>query len=262
MEKLQLQLSELVATIESGDYVPVYGPENKQKSPNQIRAAIRKYLAENTITQTEFINRIKVNSNSYGKFMNQKYKNEWSAVENGTYLSAACYLAVEDLKKKIAALEEKKVSNKRSAEQVEEKTAGEVANDDVPPPKKKTKAEAEALLQEISAVDVPIDGPVYASCDEIRAALNKFFMSAGITETAWLRCIGAQSNSLNSFRKFKGEGAGASNQVYRKAWRFFEQKRILEQKPKSAKRLEHEATYGAAGFPLRHDNGMRWVFTG
>ena len=60
----------------------------------------------------------------------------------------------------------------------------------------------------------------------------------------------------------KGKGAGAANTVYVKAYRFFEQKRILEGKVKSKKRLTAEREQGPDGFPLRHDNGMRWVFTG
>lgn len=55
------------------------------------------------------------------------------------------------------------------------------------------------------------------------------------------------------------EGAGASNCMYRKAWRFFEQKRILEGKPKSAKRVEQEQRWGPEGFPLQHDSGVRYV---
>jgi hypothetical protein len=60
----------------------------------------------------------------------------------------------------------------------------------------------------------------------------------------------------------KGKGAGAANVTYTRAWTFFEKKRILEKKPKSAKRLEQEKRWGAEGFPLKHDDGTRWSMKG
>lgn len=56
--------------MEEGTWVPTFGPLKKQKSPNQIR----KYIAESGINQTEFLRKINVNANSYGRFMNMKYK--------------------------------------------------------------------------------------------------------------------------------------------------------------------------------------------
>ena len=69
------------------------------------------------------------------------------------------------------------------------------------------------------------------------------------------------------------------NHLYPKAYRFFEQKRLLEKKPKSAGRLANEqllgehrakwakyahlgssfaAEFAGEGFGLRHDDGHRW----
>ena len=129
-------------------------------------------------------------------------------------------------------------------------------------PKKLSKTEAGALLDSITNVDVPIDTPVHANCDEVRRMINTFLTTSGVNQTSWLKAIGCASKSFNSFRGFKGKGAGAGNQIYPKAWRFFEQKHILEGKPKSAKRLEQEGRWGADGFPLDHDDGKRYVFTG
>ena len=94
---------------------------------------------------------------------------------------------------------------------------------------------------------------------QIRRQINKFIIESGVSEAAWLRCIGAQSNSLNKFRSFKGKGAGASNGIYHKAYRFFEQRRILLRKPKSEKRLEQEERWGVAGYSLHHDSGRRLI---
>ena len=93
---------------------------------NNIRGMIRKYIAENNISQAEFLKRIQVNSNTYYKFMNAKYyKNEWSAVSNGTYAAAGGFIALDAIVKKIAALETKKsddkiLSGKKRAAPIEE----------------------------------------------------------------------------------------------------------------------------------------------
>jgi len=264
MEKLLKQKEDLEDEIASGDWIPRSGPSGKQKSPNVIRSGIRKYLAEKGITQTEFLSRIGVNSNSYNRFMTQKYKDEWSATDNGTYWAAAQHLARDDIDSKIKALEEKKsgtAAPKRKAGDISEGADESSAPaPDSAAAKKAKKAETAALLAAICAVDVPVDGPIYANCDEVRAWIVKFYRQTGITDAAFLRCIGAQSNSLNSFRTFKGKGAGASNLVYPRTWRFMEQYRIQQGKPKSASHLEQEKRWGAEGFPKRHDDGKRWVF--
>ena len=63
-------------------------------SPNKLRAQINKLLQDTTIKITEFQKIIGVNANSYGKFMNGKYKDQWSATQNGTYWAAARRLVV------------------------------------------------------------------------------------------------------------------------------------------------------------------------
>eukprot|EP01035_Chromulina_nebulosa_P036953 gene36953-49855_t len=110
LEELNRQLEEL----ESGNYTPA-SKSGKQKSPNEIRSEIRKYLASSGSTQTKFLHEIGVNSNSYGKFMQGAYKNAWSAVENGTYWAAAKFLARHKLTSQIReleALEQQKVDKK------------------------------------------------------------------------------------------------------------------------------------------------------
>ncbi len=129
----------------------------------------------------------------------------------------------------------------------------------VSPIAKKSKDDVTALLAAITAVNVPEDCPVYANCDEVRHKIEQFLCHSGVNQSRFLATIGVAGNSLASFRKLNGKGAGASNCVYPKAWRFFEQKRILEEKPKSAKHIEQEKRWGPKGFPLEHDSGRRWV---
>ncbi|RLN54042.1 hypothetical protein BBJ29_003160 [Phytophthora kernoviae] len=97
-----------------------------------------------------------------------------------------------------------------------------------------------------------------------RASQAVFLGEKLTTQAAFLRTLGnINTNSLRSFMNLKrGAGSGASNVVYRKAYVFFEKKRILEGKKKTKKRQDHEAKQGSKGFSLRHDSGMRWVFVG
>ena len=130
-------------------------------------------------------------------------------------------------------------------------------------PGKQAKAAYQQELATIAAVDVPVSCPVYANCDEVRRMIEACLISPGVNQSAWLKAIGNVNNkSLVSFRKMKGKGAGASNGLYQAAWRFFEQKRLHEGKPKTAKHLEQEKRWGAEGFPLHHDQGKRYVFGG
>lgn len=253
MEKLKKELADLESRIREGEFSPVYGPKHRMRSPNQIRAAVRKYQAENTITQLELAHRIGVLPGSFSKFMTQHYMNEWSALDNNVYWEAAKFLAVEEIKGKMAALEAKKRG-------VTEMSGGEGAANAADPKRAKLQA-ADMKLQQITSVALPAHVPVYATCDEIRSALNRFFATSGATEAQWLHCVDAPAKSLNNFRQMSGAGAGGANQIYWKAYRFFEQKRILENKPKSAKRLEYERIYGQRGFPLSHDNGIRYTFS-
>jgi hypothetical protein len=202
-------------------------------------------------TQTAWLKEIGVNNNSFGRFMSGSYKDQWAACQNGTYWSAAKFLACEAIQKKIRECEEKSSGGKRKA-------AGEAVQQD----SKKKKGASLALLEKITSVSLPERVPVYDDCDQIRRKINHFLSNSGVTQAAFLRAIGAASNSLASFRKLKGKGSGAANCVYHGAYRFFEQQRLAENnKKKTAKRVEAEKRWGGDGYPLRHDDGRRWVCT-
>ena len=69
-------------------------------TPARLRSKITKLLASTDIKITEFQKMIGVNANSYGKFTqtgtNSKYKDPWSATQNGTYVAAAFFFFKED----------------------------------------------------------------------------------------------------------------------------------------------------------------------
>ena len=229
--KLKAELEKLEAQIDEGEFVP--GKEGcKQKSPNQIRGDIRKFMAENGMNQTRFLEKIGVNANSFNKFMNGVYKDQWSACQNGTYWAAAKYMACHKLQQKIAELEAPKAPKvspaavsapaatvsgsssssmaswlgKRPAEGTDQTNDDIIGKQENQPPKKKSKDEVQQQLNAILAIDVPADGPVYHNCDEIRKMIDTFLITSGINQSAWLTAIDVQSNSLAKFRAMKGKG--------------------------------------------------------
>jgi hypothetical protein len=218
----------------------------------------------------KFLSLIEIPAHSFARFINAKnYREEWDATENSTYLHAARFLAKQKIHHKIAALEDKAVEKtnlgKRTSSEVEAVSA--LADLSIPqlaiPSKKQAKADMNAMLEAIIAVDVPENSPIFADCDEIRRTLTKFFNTSGVTEGAWLRVVQCQSKSLNSFRGFKGPSSGAANNIFSKSWRFFEQKRILEGRSKSSRQLEAERLMGPAGYSRKHVDPKKrggWLF--
>jgi len=103
------------------------------------------------------------------------------------------------------------------------------------------------------AVDIPADQydsdgdlKIYDDCNAIRRKINAFlkkYAAEGVTQTALLKLLNVNSNSLGRFMKLKGVTKGAENGAYSKAYEFFEKLRILEKKPKSASRLKAEKEY-------------------
>ncbi|EGZ18986.1 hypothetical protein PHYSODRAFT_332706 [Phytophthora sojae] len=232
-------------------------PEWAKWNCQQIRTKIRNFLGTKEMTQTAFLKQCDINSNSYYRFMN--LKGPYGGCDNQTYEFAAIFFYRREKKEaeekaKLKAM--KPNERKRKATEEKEKK----------PKKSKT---GQDLLQKILDVELPDadeDGavPVYDDCDEIRKKINYFLGEKSVTKAAFLRALGdVNSNSLRTFMNMKrGAGSGAANVVYRTAYAFFEKKRILEGGKKTKKRLENEVKQGPAGFPLRHDNGMRWVFVG
>ena len=258
------------------DWVPLTA-SGKQKSCNAIRGEIQRFLTRGTMTQTAFLQAISCNSNSYGRFM--KLKGAWNGTQNGVYWGAARFFEIE---KRRAARERKNAGPAAAKRQRAE------AND----AKKKAKREGEDLLARVSTIDVPEGTPVFDTCAEVRRKITAFLKTGMVTQSAFLKHLGVAPNSFGSFMKQNGRAdpenianmqPGAANHVYPKAYRFFEQKRLLEQKPKTDGRKNNEAMlaankarqaalwgglgnaelaakYVTDGFALRHDDGKRWVF--
>jgi hypothetical protein len=229
-------------------------PEWAKWNCNQIRTKIRNFLGTKEMTQTAWLKLCNINSNSYYRFMN--LKGPYSGSDNQTYEFGAIFFyrrekRLKEEKAKLKALKPKERKRKATEEKAH---------------KAKKARTGEDLLKNILEVQIPDmdeDGtvPVFDDCDEIRKKIKFFLGEKLVTKAAFLRALGdINSNSLRSFMNLKrGAGSGAANVVYRTAYVFFEKKRILEGKKKTKKRLVNEQKQGTDGFPLRHDNGMRWV---
>ena len=253
----QSELQDLEEEMMDDYWVPRRG--SKQKSPNAIRGEITRFLQEKTMSQTAWLSMIGINSGSFRKFMRGNYKDQWSACQNGTYWAAAKFLERE----KIRAKYRKKAENKKRKRDILDGVSSGSSSSSSSSRKKARKTAGLLLLQQISAVDLPENVPVYDNCDIIRKKIDRFLIDNVVSQAAFCRAIGGVAgNSLLSFRKYKGKGAGASNSVYPAAYRFFEQKRILEKKTKSKARKEAELNFGAEGYEMRHDDGRRLVFGG
>lgn len=254
VEELEKQLEDLRNSILAGTF-DCKNAAGKPITPNQVRQDIRKYLDDSGSTQSKFLSDIGVNSNSYGKFMNGTYQDPWTACQNGTYEAACKFFAIKRIQDKIDELTDKpsdRNPRKRSME-------GSVSSSSLPRAfvVKKSRNVVDAELSEILSVHIDDPCPVYANCDEVRDMINEYLLHSGVTQSRWLKAIEVASNSLSRFRQMTGKGVGAGNSVYPIAWRFFEQKRLWDGEPKSARRLEQEERWGPAGFPLKHDDGHR-----
>lgn len=239
------------------DWVPRQ-KSGKQKSCNVIRGEIQRHLATNQMTQTAFLQQIGCNSNSYGRFM--KLKGKDNGYQNGVYWGAARFF---EMAARRAAAEKKANPGGAKRKRAAETSATQ-----------SKKATGDQLLARIAAIDtVPLDkeAPVFDTCGEVKKKINAFLLEGSVTKGRFCREIGVQATQLDSFLKMAKAGAasvsvhsqpGGANQTYWKAYRFFEQKRIVEGAKKTKARTNNETTIAPTGFQLRHDDGRRWVFTG
>ena len=266
---LERKLEQLELEMSSGQWYPRTS-SGKQITPNALRGRIMRFLAESGMTQTEFLQRAGINPGSYSRFKKpSNYKNQWSACSNQSYWNAAVFLAREAIHKKIRARDAKKAAKadakkrKRDDKNGASFSSSAAAASAAPLSKKQKKAQVEALVQQILAVPgVDVDDPIYDNCDIIRAKVQRFLIKHDFRITPLLRALDLNSGSWAKFNKFTGKGAGAANICYPVFYKFFEQKRLLEKKPKSKARKEAELNFGHAGYRRRHDDGTRWTLRG
>ncbi|KAL7548284.1 hypothetical protein ACHAWF_011573 [Thalassiosira exigua] len=227
----------------------------KQKTPNVIRGELQRYIdqckADGTSTQTAIIQKMGVNNNTFRRFMNPKtYKNQFSAMQNGTYWAGARLLAEVKAESDWA----KKTGAKRKAvsggDSVQAKKAKAEESSSSSFPSKSAKAQIEDLITKIKAVEGVSEDVVYDTCPQLVAKIKDFIKRDGATKAALLKAFGdINNNSMGRFLSGKGQDQ-CGNVTYKAAWTFFEKLRILEGAKKSKARCKNEAE-NPNGFSLR-----------
>ena len=248
----------------------------KQKSPNVIRGELQRHIDSSPLTQTAIIQKMGVNNNSFRRFMDPKtYKDQWSACQNGTYWAAARLLAedkwTKDQEKKAskgkkkAATATATATGKRKADGEENAgnaavAAAASASAVAKPAAKRTKADTVALMARINATQGAHTSIVYDSCPDLVKKMKDFLDEPGVTKSDLCTALGAiNSNSLRTFLMGKKQDQ-CGNVTYLRAYAFFEKKRIMEGKKKTARRVKNEAEK-PHGFSLEKERAGKWVFS-
>ena len=125
--------------------------------------------------------------------------------------------------------------------------------------KKLDKADALALMVQINAVEDVSTSTVYDSCPEVVKKIKDFVAQPGVTKSDFCSALGGiNSNSLRTFLMGKKQDQ-CGNVTYRRAYAFFEKKRVLEGLAKSARRLKNEVEH-PNGFSLEKESDFRKVY--
>ncbi|KAF7310052.1 hypothetical protein MIND_00378200 [Mycena indigotica] len=111
--------------------------------------------------------------------------------------------------------------------------------------------------------DIQLEGddeggvPVYDTPGEVRRKIRLLLKEPNFKVTPWLKEIGnINSNSYRRFMAEKDAQNGKGNGTYYAAYVYFEKRRILDGKAKTATRISNEKIPG--GFELRDCRNM-WV---
>jgi hypothetical protein len=230
----------------------------KQRTPNMIRNELQKHIDTCGETQTAVIQQLGVNSNSFRKFMNPKtYKDQWSAVQNGTYWAAARLLeAHRNMPKKRKEAPAASAATTTAAGTAAEGNAAKKAKTST-----SSKQDMIALMVQVYNYPAPgvSDSVIYDSCPELVAKIKAFLARDGVTKADFcgLALAGANANSLNKFLSAKKQD-GRSNMTYKRAWVFFEKMRLMDGTPKSNARVKNELEQ-PSGFSTNRPSTGKWV---
>lgn len=236
------------------DWVPTTST-GRQKTPNEIRGALKKYIATSGRTQKSLLEEIKVGHCTYHKFMTRSYKNQWSAAKNQTYWAAARFLEKIKHASKKQSSKKKVNSKKRKTALAHSNNSNSVSNKKAKTTPSESRAEGDAWLEGIMAapVSVPTGAPVFDTCPQIVQKLKQCFEDhPGVTKASFCRIalLGCNNNALAKFMAAPyAEQQG--NAVYARAYRFLEMLRIREGQPKTTARLQNEQDQGSEGFSTK-----------
>ena len=210
------------------------------KTPNQVRGLIRRFIESGEMKKGEFADAIGVSTNSVARFLGQ---NGTNGSGSDTYSNAWAFFK----KRELAGV---KAPKKAKAAPTASTSSAAPATD-------------------ISSVYLPgednDDVAVFDSCDEIRKKINAHLVKPGVTQAAFCRDLAAQlhsgtsiqSKQLTDFRSKKGARQGNTSSVFYAAYVYFEKVRIAEGKPKSKHRKDMEDFWAPQGGFDRVHGGHR-----
>lgn len=217
--------------------------------PARIRAQITKFQAATGIKNGEMQKLLAVNGNSWNKFMNGTYANQWNAMSNGTYQNAVYFFYCE---KKAGA---KAIGKTRALAKPSDGAGGN--------------ENAKKAFPDLSGVTLE-DDHVWQTPGEVRKELRTIMTKYDVSVSSLARAQGLPYQSLLKFTQASDEWAASGNQCYPSAAAIVEKVRLVEGRPKSAKRkaLEQEVASGetdrrSGGPNLGMDpNGKYWMMPG
>lgn len=200
------------------------------KSCNQIRGMIRRFLESGQMKKGEFSNAIGVSTKSLSSFLAQN--GPMKGAESLSYGNAWEFFK----KRELAGVKAPK------------KPKASVAS-----------GSSAAQIPDISSISLPGEEnnnvQVYETCDEVRKKINAHLVKPGVTQASFCRELTAQlhtgtkiqSKQLADFRSKKGPRMGNTSSVFYAAYVYFEKIRLAEKKPKSKHREEMEKVWTAEG---------------
>ena len=166
-------------------------------TPARLRTKIVKLLASTDIKIGEFQRMLGVNANSYGKFMqtgtNSKYKDPWSATQNGTYHAAAFFFYKEDRLGKNAL---GKTRARASAANTPAKSSGG-GNSGLLSPATDVKG-GKPALPDVSSTQLESEH-TWLTPSEVRKALQDLQLSFNTSVAGLARAAGVPYQSFNNF---------------------------------------------------------------
>ena len=197
-------------------------------------------MSEGYLSLQALLKILQVNSNSYNRFMNGKYKDQWSATSNNTYDAGSYFL-----------YREKKAGKQSFAALHSSKTAASGGG-----------ATAKVSLPDVSGV-VLEDFQVFLTPIEVRKEIQRVLATYKCSQSDIAKAAGAPNGgAVSRFMAKGGEFGGKDMDFYEAGAEFLEKLRIKENKPKSKKRkaIEAETRPGKKPF-LGHDPNQKvWCF--
>jgi hypothetical protein len=201
---------------------------------DDVRRKIQRFLSRKTMSQAAFLREMKVNHNSFTKFMSYSGPNKGRG--NKAYHGALLYFHEHG-----PEVTEAPPAPATTTSAKESKIS-----------RREQHMKADIFFNKINSITLSEPVYVYDDCDDVRKKLNELIDSKIITQTALMKHLGVTTNTLRRFLTVSGKREGCAINVYKFAYIMFEKLRIAQGQPKSRKRLQTERER-PQGYSLKRD---------